>query len=107
MESRLLELRLFVDDVLSYDGIVLLELKLVGRVRAVLRGRVKMPRSRRRLELDLLALSLGHRFDSLLPKRERFGLSVRVFYARTVLLQRRRGSANDWPISQFRDRAWV
>ena len=42
-----------------------------------------MTRSRRRLELDLLALSLGHRFASLLPKPERLGLSVRVFHART------------------------
>lgn len=60
-----------------------------------------MPRSRRRLELDLLPLSLGHRFDSLLPKPERLGLSVHVFHARAALVHSPRGSANDQALIPF------
>src|SRR5215510_6659422 len=58
---RLAELLLLVDDVLAHDGVVLLELELVGRVLLVLRRGVVVPRPGGRLELDVLALALlGH-----------------------------------------------
>src|SRR5262245_34105023 len=58
---RLAELLLLVDDVLAYDGVVLLELELVRCVLLVLHRGVVVPRPGRGLELDALALALlGH-----------------------------------------------
>ena len=59
MINRLFELSLFVDHVLPYNGVVLLELKLVGRVGPVLRSRIEVTGTCRRLELDFFALALG------------------------------------------------
>jgi hypothetical protein len=71
----LLEFRLFVHDVFPHDGIVLLEFDLARRVRFVFYRRVEMPCTRRRFELDLLALTLlGH--DRLAPRRFRHGFAT-------------------------------
>src|SRR5215471_9029689 len=56
--ALLLELLFLVDDVSAHDGVVLLELELVGRVLLVLRRGVEVTRPGGRLELDVLALAL-------------------------------------------------
>src|SRR4029453_13247130 len=61
VSNRSAQLRLFVDDVLAHDGVVLLDLELVRRVLPVLDGRVEVTGAGARLELDDLALaSLRH-----------------------------------------------
>src|SRR5690348_2142541 len=63
--SPLLELSLFVDDVLARLGIVFLDLDLVGRGALVLGRRVEVAGAGRGLELDLLAHGLALSFPRL------------------------------------------
>jgi hypothetical protein len=61
--------------VFAHDRIVLLEFYLARRIGLVLHRRIKMPGTSRRLELDLLALTLlGH--DRLAPRRFRYGFTT-------------------------------
>src|SRR5690348_15147941 len=53
LRRRLLELRLFIGHMLARDGIVLLDLHLVGHGPLVLSRRVEVAGAGRRLELDL------------------------------------------------------
>src|SRR5579862_853974 len=66
--AALLDLRLFIGDVLARDGIVFLDLHLVGHRALVLGGRVEVAGSGGRLELDLFAHGLN-----LLAARTHFG----------------------------------
>src|SRR5690606_7663335 len=59
-QAELLQLGLFVVDMLASDGIKFLDQHLLRHVALVFGGRVKVARAGSRLELDLFADTFGH-----------------------------------------------
>src|SRR5262245_48995656 len=65
IRRKLLDLRFLEGDVLARDGIVLLELELLGRGARVLLGHVVVAGVRRAHQLDQDRVGLGHRSISM------------------------------------------